>query len=110
MKLDSKPLGHYAAGKSVKTGDMRDYRSNGHTPSGFYAKAVWRKLRQVVLNREPLCRSCKGKGKNTPATVVDHIHEVRDGGDLYDERNLQPLCESCHNSKTMTRTNEKRRD
>ena len=35
-----------------------------------------------------------------PATEVDHIVEVADGGDLYGLDNLQSLCHSCHAAKT----------
>ena len=34
------------------------------------------------------------------AEVVDHIPPVRLGGDFWDERNHQPLCHRCHNSKS----------
>lgn len=43
-----------------------------------------------------MCRMCKRR----LATVIDHIRPVRKGGDIWDEDNLQPLCESCHNRKT----------
>ena len=57
----------------------------------------WRAIRQMVLDREPLCRYCKARGWVTPATEVDHIH-----GDTADNRleALQPLCLSCHSEKT----------
>lgn len=31
---------------------------------------------------------------------VDHIERVTDGGDLFDESNLQTLCKDCHAEKT----------
>lgn len=57
----------------------------------------WRAIRQMVLDREPLCRYCKARGIVTPATEVDHIH-----GDTADNRlqSLQPLCAECHNHKS----------
>lgn len=57
----------------------------------------WRAIRQMVLDREPLCRYCKARGIVTPATEVDHIH--RDTSDNRLEA-LQPLCKSCHSEKT----------
>lgn len=59
--------------------------------------ARWRRLRQKVLRREPLCRECRREGRLTPATVVDH-----DNGDPNDNRldNLVSLCPSHHARKT----------
>ncbi len=55
----------------------------------------WRKLRLLVLRAEPLCRMCAEIGRTSPATVVDHIKPIRDGGtNAWD--NLQPLCKRCH--------------
>ena len=46
-----------------------------------------------------MCRACK----RAPATTVDHIHEIQDGGPAYDISNLQPLCSICHGAKTALR-------
>lgn len=35
-----------------------------------------------------------------PATQVDHIQRINDGGDRFDENNLQGLCDHCHKVKT----------
>ena len=59
----------------------------------------WRRLRRMVLAREPLCRVCGEKGMLTPATQVDHIVPLADGGDNAFE-NLQSLCATCHSQKT----------
>lgn len=58
--------------------------------------APWRRLRDLVLNREPICRACRRR----PATTVDHIIPKADGG-TDDESNLQPLCNPCHDAKTI---------
>lgn len=66
----------------------------------FYKKANWKRLRQMQLNQEPLCRECKKQGKVKEATVVDHIIPIEEGGPRYDMLNLQSLCESHHNQKS----------
>lgn len=66
----------------------------------FYVSTAWVKVREFILRREPLCRSCAYAGRIIPATVVDHITPRRKGGAALDEENLQPLCISCHNSKS----------
>lgn len=60
---------------------------------------AWRKLREMVLNEEPLCRDCLRRGKVEPATLVDHIQPLRDGG-TNERANLAPLCVPCHAIKT----------
>ncbi len=61
-----------------------------------YNSARWKWLRSIVLAREPLCRACRRR----PALEIDHIIDIVDGGELYDEANLQPLCKPCHSAKT----------
>jgi 5-methylcytosine-specific restriction protein A len=53
-----------------------------------------------ILAAEPLCRPCHAQGKTIPATLVDHITPLREGGERLNERNLQPLCVHCHAQKT----------
>lgn len=70
------------------------------TLDAFYRTPAWRRLSKAHRAREPLCRHCAERGTVTAATAVDHIHELRDGGDRYDPSNLQSLCHSCHTIKT----------
>lgn len=56
----------------------------------------WRKVRAVVLAREPLCRLCSAEGHPRLATEVDHIVPWRVGGARYDLANLRPLCRQHH--------------
>jgi len=58
--------------------------------------ARWRRLRKLILNRDPLC---KADDCNKPSTDVDHIVPKRDGG-RDDPANLQGLCHECHSRKT----------
>lgn len=57
-----------------------------------------RNKRLVQLSRFPLCAECERQGHVTPATVLDHIVPLRQGG-LDEPSNYQSLCQSCHNRK-----------
>ena len=61
----------------------------------FYHSALWRKVRVIQLQREPLCVMCNGIAK-----MVDHIKEIKDGGSKLSLDNLQSMCLPCHNLKT----------
>jgi 5-methylcytosine-specific restriction protein A len=69
------------------------------TANPLYTSRRWRMLRRQVLTAHPICQhhGCDGL-----ATDVDHIIAVRNGGAVYDRRNLQALCRSCHSRKTAT--------
>jgi len=59
------------------------------------------KLRKQLLEQEPLCRMCKGKGRITVATIADHVVSIAKGGAVHDIDNLQPLCLEHHQQKTL---------
>lgn len=61
----------------------------------IYKSARWRKLRESYFQRNPSCVMCGRGGK-----YVDHILPVSQGGDIWDEDNLQTLCPSCNGRKT----------
>ena len=48
----------------------------------------------------PLCAECDRHALVTPGEVVDHVKELKDGGDPWDVENLEVLCRSCHAKKT----------
>lgn len=78
--------------------EQRRYWDTQRTRDGFYQCARWRRLRLMILTREPLCRGCK----NMAANEVDHIISRELRADLaWDESNLQPLCKACHSRKTL---------
>ncbi len=62
---------------------------------------AWMEIRKRVLDDEPLCREC-----DRPATVIDHIQALTNGG-TDDRENLQPLCDECHEVKTRRDLNQK---
>ncbi len=59
------------------------------------------RLRQILLDQEPLCRHCKAKGRTTAATIADHVVSLAKGGAAHDITNMQPLCHDCHQRKTL---------
>ena len=65
---------------------------------------TWRRLRELMLSQDPLCRTCSIAGRIALATVVDHIVPVKAGGARFDIANLQGLCVACHNRKTAIET------
>jgi 5-methylcytosine-specific restriction protein A len=65
----------------------------------WYALARWRRLRTIVLARDPVCCDCK----RAASTVADHIKPHRGNLDLFtDLKNLQGLCKPCHDKKTAS--------
>jgi len=66
----------------------------------FYLSVRWRRFRGWYLRNHPLCELCEREGRLTPAQMVDHIIELKDGGDRLSEENAQALCWKCHNVKT----------
>ena len=64
--------------------------------------AVWAKIRKAVLVEEPVCRQCVKYGYTdpNPSTICDHITPLAEGG-KDDRLNLQGLCGTCHNEKTL---------
>lgn len=61
----------------------------------IYDSQRWRKLRKSYLQRNPVCVMC-----DRGAKYLDHILPISQGGDIWDEDNLQGLCTSCNARKT----------
>lgn len=71
--------------------------------------------RDRLFNSNPLCVECEKQGRDTVATIRDHIiplAEWNGTGSPEDRSNIQGLCVSCHNKKTNTeaRRGKKRND
>ena len=81
---------------------MRDDRQHDRKRSAakpwrrWYKTARWLARRARQLATEPLCRSCRKRGKTTAATVADHVTPHRGDADLFWHGELQSLCASCH--------------
>lgn len=72
----------------------------GLSPRRIRGRAL-QALRADLFRREPLCRVCQAEGRDTTATIRDHIVPLTEGG-TEDATNIQPLCQSCSDRKTAT--------
>lgn len=86
------------AKKRQRVSDAR--RRTNQTGPRLYDSQRWKRLRKLVLTRDPLCVECRKKNRVTAACHVDHIVSISDGGNPFDLANLQALCASCHSRKT----------
>lgn len=69
----------------------------------WYGTSRWKKLRLLVLRRQPTCQLRLG-GCDGVATQVDHIIPARDRPDLFwSEPNLQGVCQNCQVVKGASR-------
>lgn len=94
-------------GRSART--RRAFRDRAHLfdpdrgeeePAQEYTRPpdsrAYRKLRASVLRTHPICQLCHIR----PATRVDHIIPLSQGGPFMDPENLQALCKDCDKRKT----------
>tara|TARA_R110000824_G_C15170848_1_gene672896 strand:- start:595 stop:936 length:342 start_codon:yes stop_codon:yes gene_type:complete len=87
----------WIASSNKATGFTKKHQSEN---SDFYNSRAWRKLRQMFIAENPLCVWCEEEGLTKEAAIVDHIIEIKDGGDLLDPSNLRSMCLPHHNQKT----------
>lgn len=78
-----------------------DKHSRNKSAKKVYDSTAWRKhIRPSVLVRDGFtCAMCLHLFKASEL-IVDHIVEIKDGGDKFNKENLQTLCVGCHNIKT----------
>jgi 5-methylcytosine-specific restriction endonuclease McrA len=70
-----------------------------------YHTKRWQQLRNTIIRRDG--RTCATPGcttdMNRPSIlIVDHITEIRDGGDFWNPNNLQILCKPHNTAKGIT--------
>jgi 5-methylcytosine-specific restriction protein A len=76
---------------------VRQYdRARRDDPNQIYHSTRWRRLRLIVLARDPVCRMC-GQEASTDA---DHVVPITRGGAKWNLDNLQGFGPSCHAKKT----------
>lgn len=67
----------------------------------FYGTGIWKRIRKIQLQRSPLCVQCQKYGKQTVATVCDHIDPSWDPSlESFVKGPFQSLCRECHQDKT----------
>lgn len=66
----------------------------------FYHMAAWTRKSLAFRKDHPLCELCKIEGRITPSEMTDHIVPINQGGDPWDESNMQALCKRHHNQKS----------
>lgn len=99
--MPSRPIYHRSVGaRALK--QAYEVRAARKEDKGFYGSARWRRLRQSVLARQPLCQRCAERGVVTAAEHVHHrlprkTHPDRE----LDPTNLEALCLACHNAEEV---------
>lgn len=79
------------------TGRKLQKKDNATAGTNIYRTERWKRVSKQVKTLQPTCMECK---KN-PSTISDHIRELSEGGEPFDLFNLQGLCRSCHEAKTL---------
>ncbi len=69
-----------------------------------YGTARWRRLREQVIRRDGgrcSVAGCTADMSEPRMTHIDHVVEVRDGGDFWAPRNLRTVCRFHHLEKSV---------
>ena len=71
-------------------------QARGNSNSRGY-DSEWKRFRVVFLRKNPVCcvDSC-----SEPATDVDHVRPLSEGGAKLDENNLRAMCHPHHSQRT----------
>ena len=77
--------------------------------ASFYNSKRWRSLRKFFIKKNPICVTCKRNNEIVSAKIVDHVKPISQGGSPIDLKNLQSLCEKCHNRKSAIEGHERRK-
>jgi hypothetical protein len=65
--------------------------------SSIYDSARWKEFSKKIRKKYQACQEC---GERTTYLICDHIKELRDGGEAFNQSNIQVLCSVCHGKKT----------
>jgi hypothetical protein len=64
----------------------------------WYNTAIWRRIRDDQLRRQPLCERCLAKGLTVAATVCNHKTPHRGDWEAFIAGPFESACAPCHNS------------
>lgn len=84
-------------GKSIKK-PFREYCSTKCSIKYQECFKTWTGLRDRVLIKQDKCEKCGSKDK----LEIDHKLAIMNGGEMWEEDNLQVLCHRCHLRKTKS--------
>lgn len=95
------PRLHFAPPR-IRTPDTRRVKPAGtginKRTESIYGSAQWKAVRaQLLAERGSICQQCGRHGR----VILDHVHELRDGGAPFDPANLIFLCDEHHGAKTL---------
>lgn len=91
---------------------LYDKHKRNKESTSFYKSKEWKRLREeVYISQQGLCQRCLKQKKIVTGSydkngrfirnIVDHIIPILiDWNKRLDKRNLQVLCQKCHNQKT----------
>lgn len=79
---------------------IRTSTAEGREYKRFYDSKDWKELRyQTLLNAGFICEICE----RNEATIADHIIPTKVKWEMrLDPKNIQAVCVSCHNKKTVS--------
>lgn len=95
--------------QSIKRPWQKHNQGTRYNPDPFYHTREWKSIRKAKLRQDPYCECPDCKGKKIPATMVDHITPIKQGGSRTEMSNLQSMTDSCHAKKSAREKNEKYR-
>jgi 5-methylcytosine-specific restriction endonuclease McrA len=94
----------------AKSSSTRPKSQRHTTRTPLYNTSRWQRTRKLLLEAEPICRSCKEMTppRTTVASVADHILNYnqhrntvyKDPNEFFNIERLQSLCSSCHARKS----------
>lgn len=84
--------------------DRRKWSEDRPPPEQRGYGPTWRRLRKLILHRDPVCKVCGV----APSTAVDHVRPLAEAGDNAME-NLQGICGPCHDRKSAAEAVRARR-
>ncbi len=87
-----------------KNGNSRKY-CDLHDSYSLIRERYWSFFKTRILMRDVCCVKCGSKED----LQVDHIIALVNGGDMWNENNLQTLCVECHKKKTKEDLKERKK-